>query len=341
MKKRILVTGGAGFLGSHVSLSLIEAGYDLVILDNLSNSNEKVIDRINIFSSTKVIFINGDIRDAQLLRSIFDNYCISAVMHFSGLKSVCDSVADPLLYFDNNVVGTITLLKEMNFANVKTIIFSSSATVYKFGEISPISETAYCEGVNPYGRTKLVIENILRDLFGADNSWHIASLRYFNPVGAHPSGLFGEDSKGPVNNLMPYILNVAIGKCDNLNIYGNDYDTCDGTGIRDYIHVMDLVDGHLLVLKYLFKNEILNGVITLNLGTGVGYSVLQLIETFEASTKIKIPYQFHPRRCGDIDKYWADPSLAFIMLGWKAKRSLSEMCYDSWNWKNKNPRGYE
>lgn len=337
MVKSILVTGGAGYIGSHTCVVLMQAGYHVIILDNLSNSSSKVLERLNTISGTMPSFIQGDIRDRALLDKIFTDNKISAVIHFAGLKAVGESVEKPLEYYDNNVRGTIELLGAMEAAKVKTLIFSSSATVYGDPKEVPIREDFPLFVTNPYGRSKLTIENILSDLHKAKPEWNIACLRYFNPVGAHSSGLIGEDPKGIPNNLVPYISQVAVGRLEKLRIYGGDYPTPDGTGMRDYIHVMDLAEGHVSALQYFEKT---GGIFTVNLGTGEGSSVLQMIYAFEKACGRSIPYEIVARRAGDVAKCWADPSLAFSKLGWRAVRGLAEMCDDSWRWQNKNPDGY-
>lgn len=337
MKKKILITGGVGFIGSHTYVALISAGYTPLILDNLSNSNQIVIERLNRITKVQPEFIKGDIRDRLLLDKIFAENQISAVIHFAGLKAVGESVEKPLAYYDNNVHGTIELLFAMEKANVRTLIFSSSATVYGDPEAVPICEDFSLSATNPYGRSKLMIEGILGDLYKSNPGWNIACLRYFNPVGAHPSGLIGEDPSGIPNNLMPYILQVAVGRQKKLYIYGNDYPTLDGTGMRDYIHVMDLAEGHIAALKFCEER---GGMLTVNLGTGEGTSVLQMLHAFEKASLRSIPYEIVARRAGDVAKCWADPSLALAKLGWKASRGLAEMCEDSWRWQSNNLDGY-
>lgn len=333
----ILVTGGTGYIGSHTVVKLIDAGYKVVILDNLSNSNAEVVNRIKSICGLRPNFIEGDIRDRGCLREIFKQYEISSVIHFAGLKAVGESVQNPLMYFDNNVGGSITLFEEMALAGVKKLVFSSSATVYGDPESVPIVETAKLSVTNPYGRSKLFVEEILRDLSIADSEWSIALLRYFNPVGAHPSGLMGEDPSGMPNNLMPFVCQVAVGKRSKLQVFGNDYPTPDGTGVRDYIHVEDLALGHLAALNAM-KNR---GVVTVNLGTGRGYSVFELIHAFEKASGKTISFEVSPRRPGDIAACYADPSLAHELLGWKAGFDIDRMCEDAWRWQSSNPNGYK
>ncbi|UCV17259.1 UDP-glucose 4-epimerase GalE [Ferribacterium limneticum] len=333
----ILVTGGAGYIGSHTVVQLIAAGHDLVILDNFSNSSPKVLDRIFAISGSRPQVIDGDIRDPVLLKRIFSEYPIDAVIHFAGLKAVGESVAQPIRYFDNNVVGSLRLFEAMAEANVKTLVFSSSATVYGDPHAVPICESFPLQATNPYGRTKLHIEEMLRDISCADPTWRIALLRYFNPVGAHPSGLIGEDPQGIPNNLMPYVTQVAVGRRAELGVFGNDYPTPDGTGVRDYIHVVDLARGHLAALDALVKAEEL---ITVNLGTGRGYSVLDVVAAFERASGKPVPYQILPRRAGDVASCFADPAVAFEKLGWRAEFDLDDMCRDSWRWQEGNPEGY-
>lgn len=333
----ILVTGGAGYIGSHTVVQLIAAGHDLVILDNFSNSSPKVLDRIFAISGSRPQVIEGDIRDPVLLKRIFSEYPIDAVIHFAGLKAVGESVAQPIRYFDNNVVGSLRLFEAMAEANVKTLVFSSSATVYGDPHTVPICEDFPLQATNPYGRTKLQIEEMLRDISRSDLSWRIALLRYFNPVGAHPSGLIGEDPQGIPNNLMPYVTQVAVGRRAELGVFGNDYPTPDGTGVRDYIHVVDLARGHLAALDALEEAEEL---ITVNLGTGRGYSVLDVVSAFERASGKPVPYQILPRRAGDVASCFADPALASEKLGWRAEFDLDDMCRDSWRWQEGNPLGY-
>ncbi|WP_026575880.1 UDP-glucose 4-epimerase GalE [Bacillus sp. UNC438CL73TsuS30] len=334
----ILVTGGAGYIGSHAAVELLENGYDIVILDNLSNSQRESINRIKELTGRDFPFCEVDILDRDALDRLFSQYDFDAVMHFAGLKAVGESVEIPLKYYNNNIVGTINLCETMAKHNVKKLVFSSSATVYGDPEMVPIDETARLNATNPYGRTKLMIEEILRDLYVSDSTWRIALLRYFNPIGAHESGRIGENPSGIPNNLMPYISQVAVGKRDRLSVFGNDYETHDGTGVRDYIHVVDLVKGHLKALQYLDHNE---GIETFNLGTGTGYSVLDIVNTFKEVTSQEIPYSIADRRPGDIGVCYANPEKAEKVLGWTAEKDLEEMCRDTWNWQSKNPNGYD
>lgn len=334
----ILVTGGAGYIGSHTCVELINSGKDVVIADNLYNCKKSSLDRIRALVGRDFKFYECDIRDAQGLQKIFDNEKIDSVIHFAGLKAVGESVEKPLEYFDNNVNGTLVLLDVMRKNNCKKIVFSSSATVYGMNNISPLTEDMDVGGVtNPYGRTKFMIECILKDLYTSDSNWSICLLRYFNPIGAHKSGTMGEDPNGIPNNLMPYITQVAIGKREYLNVWGNDYDTPDGTGVRDYIHVVDLSLGHLKAVE---KVEADNGLFIYNLGTGVGYSVLDVVHAFEKTSGVKIPYKIGPRRAGDIATCFSSSEKALKELGWKAERGIEEMCEDSWRWQSQNPQGY-
>lgn len=332
--KNVLVTGGTGYIGSHTVVELINAGYNPIIVDNLSNSKKEVIERIAEITGVKPLFFQADILDYSALDKLFSTYLIDSVIHFAGLKAVGESVSVPLKYYHNNIEGTITLLNAMRAHNVKNIVFSSSATVYGNPKTVPISEDFPVGGcTNPYGKTKYFIEEILKDVFIADNLFNIALLRYFNPVGAHESGLIGENPNGIPNNLMPYITQVAIGKLDYLRVFGNDYDTPDGTGVRDYIHVVDLAKGHLLALK---KLESKLGIVIYNLGTGNGYSVLDMVKAFSKVIGRELPYKVTERRAGDIAACYADPSLAESELGFKAKYDLEKMCRDSWNFQQKN-----
>jgi UDP-glucose 4-epimerase len=335
----ILVTGGTGYIGSHTVVELQNAGYDVVVMDNLSDSSMKVLDRIEAITGKKVPFYEADIRNREDLEKIFSNEKIDAVIHFAGLKAVGESVQKPWEYYENNISGTLTLLDEMRKHNVKNIIFSSSATVYGNPAIIPITEECP-KGVctNPYGWTKHMLEQILTDIQKADNEWNVVLLRYFNPIGAHKSGTMGENPNGIPNNLMPYITQVAVGKLDHLNVFGDDYDTPDGTGVRDYIHVVDLAKGHVKALK---KLEPGTGLSLYNLGTGVGYSVLDIVKNFEEANGVKIPYVIAPRRAGDIATCYSDASKAEKELGWKAENGIREMCEDSWRWQKNNPNGYE
>lgn len=334
----VLVTGGAGYIGSHTCIELSEAGYEFVVYDNLSNSSREAINRVEKIIGKKVPFVYGDIRDKDALQEVFDTYDIDSVIHFAGLKAVGESVEKPLEYYDNNVCGSIALLEVMKENGCKKIIFSSSATVYGDPKTTPIKEDFPLSATNPYGQSKLFIEEILRDVYVSDSEFKIIILRYFNPVGAHKSGLIGEDPNGEPNNLMPYIAQVAVGKREYLSIFGNDYNTPDGTGVRDYIHVTDLAQGHVQALD---KIRDIKEVLTVNLGTGKGYSVLEMLKAFEKASGKKIPYKFAPRRPGDIAKCYADPSYAKEMLGWEAKRGIKEMCEDTWRWQQKNPEGYK
>lgn len=331
-KKIVLVTGGLGFIGSHTTIALIENGYEVVIVDNLSNSTVDVLRSIEKVTGVLPSFYNMDVGDSGDMSFLLRKYTFSAVMHFAGLKAVGESTVDPLRYYENNVMGSLVLLREMKRANVKTFVFSSSATVYGDPKELPIKETAVGIPTNPYGQTKLTVETILRDLYKSDPTWSIANLRYFNPVGAHPSGLLGENPIGVPNNLMPYIAQVATGQRDCLTVMGNDYDTKDGTGVRDYIHVMDLAEGHVKALQYC---ETRNELLTVNLGTGVGYSVLEVLCEFKKASGVKIPFCIAGRRPGDIAACWADTTLAEEKLGWTAKLGLGDMCRDSWRWVNK------
>lgn len=336
--KQILVTGGAGYIGSHTCVALLEAGYQVVIYDNLSNSHKEAINRIEKITSKKVTFVQGDIRDQATLQQCLATYPCDAVIHFAGLKAVGESVEQPLKYFDNNFVGSLRLLEAMQAANIKTIVFSSSATVYGDPVYLPFDEKHPLAPTNPYGQTKLFIEEMLKDVFKSSPDWRIGILRYFNPVGAHESGLIGEDPQGIPNNLMPFIAQVAVGKRDALNIWGNDYNTVDGTGVRDYIHVTDLAEGHLKALEYLNKA---NTLLVANLGSGKGNSVLEVVKAFENAANKKIPYVFKDRRAGDVPEFYADPSFANAQLGWQTKKDLHTMCLDHWHWQQKNPNGYQ
>lgn len=327
--QNILVTGGAGYIGSHTCVELLAAGYNLVIIDNYSNSKPAVLDRIEKIAGTRPAFMEVDIRDRGALRDVFRQHAIDAVIHFAGLKAVGESVAQPLRYYDNNISGSVALFEVMAESGVKTLVFSSSATVYGDPKSVPIREDFPLSATNPYGRSKLMLEDILRDLSRSDENWKISLLRYFNPVGAHESGIIGEDPNGIPNNLMPYITQVAIGKLQQLSVYGDDYPTPDGTGVRDYIHVVDLARGHLAALKALEKS---NGVMTVNLGTGQGYSVLDVVHAFEKASNRPVPYKIVARRPGDVAQCYADPSLAAELLGWRAERGLDDMCRDSWRW---------
>ena len=338
MRKTTLITGGAGYIGSHTALQLVEAGRCVLILDNLSNSSRESITRLEQLSHSNIDFIEGDIRDAALLDEIFSTYDIDAVLHFAGLKAVAQSVRRPMEYYANNVVGTLNLCQAMARAHVFNLVFSSSATVYGEPATTPIVEALGTgKPANPYGRSKLMIEELLTDLTLADSRWNIAVLRYFNPIGAHPSGQLGEAPNGQPNNLLPCLTQVAIGLSSALTVYGNDYPTADGTCVRDYIHVLDLAEGHLKALQVLQAEP---GLHIWNLGTGIGYSVLQIISGFEDVTGISIPYRFAERRAGDVAECWADAGKAERELGWSAQRDLTQMLIDSWRWQSNNPRGY-
>lgn len=334
--KNILVTGGLGYIGSHTTVELINNQYNVVIVDNLSNSSIEVLNRIEKITGIKPQFYNMDINDTKL-DEIFKTHKIDAVIHFAAYKAVGESVAEPLKYYDNNITGTINLLKIMSNYNIKTIVFSSSATVYGDPKTTPIYEDFPLQTVSPYGFTKFAIEQLLTDLYNADKSWKIAILRYFNPVGAHESGCIGEDPNGIPNNLMPYISQVAVGKRECLSVFGNDYPTIDGTGVRDYIHVVDLAIGHLKAIEY-FKNNL--DMLLVNLGTGTGSSVLEVIQAFEKASAKKINYKFAPRRSGDVASCFANCDLAYKLLGFKTRFNLDKMCLDTWNWQRKNPNGY-
>ncbi|MDN5277780.1 MAG: UDP-glucose 4-epimerase [Clostridiales bacterium] len=334
----ILVTGGAGYIGSHTCVELLNAGYDIVVVDNFSNSKPEALRRVKEITGKDFKVYAVDLLDRDGLDKVFSENDIQAVIHFAGLKAVGESVAIPLKYYYNNITGTIILCEVMQKHGVKKIVFSSSATVYGKPKSVPIKEDFPLCPTNPYGRTKYMIEEILRDVYVADNEWGIILLRYFNPIGAHESGRIGEDPNGIPNNLMPYITQVAVGKREKLYVFGNDYDTHDGTGVRDYIHVVDLARGHLKALEKAIKD---NGVEVYNLGTGVGYSVLDVVKTFERVNGVKIPYVITGRRPGDVDKCYADPTKAHKELGWKAEKNLEDMCRDSWNWQKNNPNGYE
>lgn len=336
--KRVLVTGGCGYIGSHTVVELQKNGFDVVIVDNLSNSKKAVLDRIQQITGTKPTFYKVDMTDKPALRGVFEKEKFSDVIHFAGLKAVGESVRKPLEYYRNNLDSTMNLLELMREFGVKNIVFSSSATVYGNPATVPITEDFPLSCTNPYGQTKLMIEYILKDLYKADASFNIALLRYFNPIGAHPSGLIGEDPNGIPNNLVPYITQVAVGKLERLNVFGNDYPTRDGTGVRDYIHVVDLAKGHLAALKKLSENC---GLVIYNLGTGNGYSVLEVLNAFSETVGRPLPYVIAPRRAGDIAECYADPTKAYKELGWKAELDLKRMAEDSWRWQKNNPDGLE
>ncbi|MFG6179135.1 UDP-glucose 4-epimerase GalE [Halomonas sp. THAF12] len=338
MSQTVLVTGGAGYVGSHAVVALLERGYSVVVVDNLTNSSREALRRAEKIAGSSPVFIQGDIRDVSLLSTIFNEFDIDLVMHFAGLKSVGESVSRPLDYHEVNVAGTISLCQVMQSASVFNLVFSSSATVYGEPSSMPIRETFPTgKPTNPYGRSKLLVEQILEDLAHSDERWSIGVLRYFNPVGAHPSGLIGEDPKGIPNNLLPYVSQVAVGKLPRLKVFGNDYPTSDGTGVRDYIHVVDLVQGHLDALRVLPD---MNGVHVWNLGTGKGYSVLQTVEAFAKVSGCEVPFEFCERREGDIAECWADPAKAYKELGWQARFGIEKMVEDAWRWQRLNPDGY-
>ncbi|EPQ9986589.1 UDP-glucose 4-epimerase GalE [Vibrio vulnificus] len=334
----ILVTGGSGYIGSHTCIQMIEAGMTPIILDNLYNSKLLVLDRIEQVTGVRPTFYQGDIRDSEILQHVFAQHDIQGVIHFAGLKAVGESVEKPLMYYDNNVSGTLNLVREMDKAGVKSLIFSSSATVYGDPASVPIRESFPTSATNPYGRSKLMVEECLTDFHKANPDWSITLLRYFNPVGAHESGLLGEDPQGIPNNLLPFVAQVAVGRREKLGVFGNDYPTPDGTGVRDYIHVVDLADGHLAALNKVGQQA---GLHIFNLGTGQGNSVLEMVAAFEKAAQRPIPYEIKPRRAGDIAECWADPAYAEQVLGWKATRSLETMVVDTWRWQSNNPNGYE
>lgn len=333
----ILVTGGAGYIGSHTCIELLNAGYNVVVVDNLSNSSKESINRVEQIAGKNITFYEADLLDKDAIEEIFDVEVIDSVIHFAGLKAVGESVAKPLEYYYNNVTGTLILCDVMRKYGVKNIVFSSSATVYGSPKTVPISEDFPLSVTNPYGRTKFMLEEILQDIYIADQEWNIILLRYFNPIGAHKSGLIGENPNGIPNNLVPYITQVAVGKLENVGVFGDDYDTPDGTGVRDYIHVVDLADGHVKAIRK-FGDK--NGVSIYNLGTGKGYSVLEMIKAFRKASQKTIKYEVKPRRPGDIATCYANPSKAKEELGWEAKRGIDEMCEDSWRWQSGNPEGY-
>lgn len=333
----ILITGGAGYIGSHTCVELLNAGYEIIVIDNFSNSKPESLHRVEALTGKKVLFYEVDLLNREAVEKVFKSHQIEAVIHFAGLKAVGESVSKPLFYYHNNISGTLVLCEVMKEHGVKNLVFSSSATVYGVPEKVPISEDFSLHATNPYGRTKLMIEDMLRDLFVADNSFSIALLRYFNPIGAHESGMIGEDPNGIPNNLMPYITQVAVGKLKELQVFGNEYPTVDGTGVRDYIHVVDLARGHLKALEKVISS---NGVEAYNLGTGTGYSVLEIVSAFEDASGKKIPYRIIDRRPGDIASCYADPTKAKKELNWVAEKGITEMCRDSWRWQEQNPYGY-
>ena len=336
---KVLITGGAGYIGSHTALELLNTGYEVVVYDNLSNSSKESLKRVEELTGKSVKFYEGDVLDAEKLTEMFKTEGIDAVIHCAALKAVGESVRKPLEYYRNNINGTLTLMDVMREVGVKNIVFSSSATVYGSPEVMPITEDCpKGQCTNPYGWTKSMMEQIMTDLQKADPEWNVILLRYFNPVGAHKSGRIGEDPKGIPNNLMPYITQVAVGKLEKLGVFGDDYDTPDGTGVSDYIHVVDLAIGHVKAIDYILTNP---GLDIINLGTGVGYSVLDMVKAFSKACKKELPYEIKPRRDGDIAMCYADPAKALKVLGWKAERGLDEMCEDSWRWQSQNPNGYE
>lgn len=335
---KILITGGAGYIGSHTALELLNEGYEVVVYDNLCNSSQESLRRVEELTGKTVKFYEGDVLDGAVLEAMFRAENVDAVIHCAALKAVGESVQKPLEYYQNNITGTLTLMDVMNRVGVKNIVFSSSATVYGSPEEMPITESCpKGQCTNPYGWTKSMMEQIMSDVQKANPDWNVILLRYFNPVGAHKSGRIGEDPKGIPNNLMPYISQVAVGKLEKLGVFGNDYNTPDGTGVRDYIHVVDLAIGHVKAINYIFTNP---GLDVINLGTGVGYSVLDMVKAFSKACGKEIPYEIKPRRAGDIDMCYADPSKALKVLGWKAERGLDEMCEDTWRWQSQNPNGY-
>ena len=335
---RVLVTGGAGYIGSITTLQLLQAGHEVLVLDNFSNAKPAVLGRIEQLAGRAPAFAGGDVRDGALLRRLLKEHGIEAVMHFAGLKAVGESVHKPLEYFDNNVQGSLSLLAAMRDTGVRTLVFSSSATVYGLAETMPLREDAPTGTTNPYGRSKLMVEEILQDLAAADARWSLCALRYFNPVGAHPSGRLGEDPQGIPNNLMPFIAQVAVGRRAALQVFGRDYPTVDGTGVRDYIHVQDLAAGHLAALGHVHGRA---GWHVFNLGTGHGNSVLEVLRAYEAACGKPLAHEFVPRRGGDVAQSWADPARAQSQLGWQAQLSLAQMCEDSWRWQSQNPNGYD
>jgi UDP-glucose 4-epimerase len=335
--RTVLLTGGAGYIGSHTAVELIKAGYRVVAVDNLINSSEESLRRVSKICDAEISFRKADVSDTQALDRVFKEFDIDGVVHFAGLKAVGESVEKPLLYYRNNIDATISLLEAMLMNRVNTLIFSSSATVYDTSCAPVYTEATPLKPCNPYGWTKFMCEQIIRDVCAANKELSAINLRYFNPVGAHESGLIGEAPSGIPNNLMPYITQVAVGRRAGLTVFGDDYDTHDGTGVRDYIHVVDLAKGHCLALKYAFDNK---GALDINLGTGRGFSVLDMVKAFEKVNGVKIPYRIGPRRAGDIAAYWADPDRAERLLGWKAELDIEDMCRDAWRWQSRNPRGY-
>ena len=334
----VLVTGGAGYIGSHTCVELLNKGYDVIVIDNLSNSNPESLNRVQELTGKTLKFYEGDVRDEALLTKIFEENKPECVIHFAGLKAVGESVEKPWMYYDNNLNSTLVLTKVMEKVGMKRIIFSSSATVYTAGNEMPLKETSPTGGcTNPYGWTKYMTEQILSGMANADKDWSVCLLRYFNPIGAHESGRIGEDPRGIPNNLMPYITQVAVGRRPHLNVFGNDYDTPDGTGVRDYIHVVDLSKGHVAAVDYVLGNT---GCEVFNLGTGTGYSVLDMVKTFQAVNNVPVPYVIAPRRAGDIATCYANPDKSREVLGWQAEKNLADMCRDSWNWQKSNPQGY-
>ncbi len=334
---RLLVTGGAGYIGSHTALALLEAGHDVVSLDTYSNSSPRALERVQSLAQRPLTAVDGDVRDTALLARVFAQHAIDGVIHFAALKAVGESVARPLDYYDNNVVGTLSLLRALQAAEIFTFVFSSSATVYGAPERLPISEDAPIRTHNPYGATKAMVEQMLRDLAAAEKRWSVVSLRYFNPIGAHPSGQIGEDPHDTPNNLFPFICQVAARRRERLSVFGNDWPTPDGTGVRDYLHVVDLAAGHLRAFEYARSSH---GFVPINLGTGRGVSVIDLVRSFEAATGRAVPHVITARRAGDIAACWADPSLAARLLDWRAERSIEQACADGWRWQSRNPDGY-
>ena len=337
----VFVTGGAGYIGSHTCLELLMAGHEVTVYDNFCNSLPEALHRVQATCGRKLRLIEGDLRDSASLVKALQDSGAKAVIHFAGLKAVGESVDKPLAYYDNNVTGSLRLLEAMVACNVKTLVFSSSATVYGEPQRLPLDEEHPLSATNPYGRSKLMIEDMLRDLHRSDPAWRITVLRYFNPVGAHASGLIGEDPQGTPNNLLPFVAQVAVGRRAHLNVWGDDYSTPDGTGVRDYIHVVDLAVGHLKALKALERLQDADGGLTVNLGTGTGYSVLDIVKAFEQASGRAVPYKIAPRRPGDIASCYADPQRALELLGWRAERGLSAMCADAWRWQHTNPNGYQ